>query len=328
MDRPTDPTSREPPSGPAAAPTVARYEAELAAACDAARLAGAAISSAFGGQQAVRYKTGDDPLTVADETADRLIHDRLRAAFPSDAWLSEEGDGRAAAGGRLWVVDPLDGTREFVDGIPEFAVSIALVVDGRPVVAVVYQPIVGLLVCATAGRGVTADDLPVTATRQRRLPEAVVLASRSEVGRGHWRPLDGAFHIKPTGSIAWKLALVACGRADATISLAPQARLGRRRRRAARRRGRWPRRPARWIAALASTAGRTDRWADREQRAALRRPRVARRSPADDDHRGSVQGVGGSTGLTSWVGIGPGIHNSGARRLHRGVFAILERGSL
>jgi myo-inositol-1(or 4)-monophosphatase len=69
---------------------------------------------------------------------------------------------------------------------------------------------------------VTADDVSVTTTRQHRLADAVVLASRSEVGRGEWRPLAEAFHVEPTGSIAWKLALVACGRADATISLAPK----------------------------------------------------------------------------------------------------------
>ncbi len=118
------------------------YDDELAAAIDAARAGGAAIRSAFGEDHAVTFKSGGDPLTAADAAADRRIRERLIGRFPADGWLSEEGDARVVAGGRrLWVVDPLDGTREFVQHIPEFAVSIALLVEGRPLVAAVYNPI-------------------------------------------------------------------------------------------------------------------------------------------------------------------------------------------
>lgn len=209
----------------AASPLVApaTYAGELAAAIDAARAAGAAIRVAYGQDHAVAYKVGDDPLTVADSAADRCIRDQIRDAFPADGWLSEEGDARPGIdAGRLWVVDPLDGTREFVQRIPEFAVSIALTVDGRPTVAVVYHPIRDVLVAAVRGGGATLDGRPIRVSEASDLATAVVLASRSEVKRGEWAPFESRCLVRPTGSVAYKMALVAIGEADATVSLAPK----------------------------------------------------------------------------------------------------------
>lgn len=210
---------------PAAPPTRAKpaYGPELAAAIKAARAGGAAIRAVFGQDQAVTFKTGDDPLTIADATADRVIRECLRTAFPADGWLSEEDDPWPGTDTRrVWVVDPLDGTREFVQNIPEFAVSIALTTDGRPTVAVVYNPIRDLLVSATRGGGVTVDARPAAVSGTVDLATAAVLASRSEVRRGQWSPYEAHCRVTPTGSIAYKLALVAIGEADATISLAPK----------------------------------------------------------------------------------------------------------
>jgi len=200
------------------------YRRERSVAIKAARAAGAAIRDIYGQVLEVSYKSGDDPLTIADRTADRIIMERVRAAFPADGWLSEE-DSLAPTTevvSRTWVVDPLDGTREFVKGIPEFAVSIALIEEGRPVVAVVYNPINDLLVAATRGGGVSGGPRPETTQHALELGQARVLASRSEVSRGQWAQFEGAFEIVPTGSIAYKLALVAFGIADATVSLAPK----------------------------------------------------------------------------------------------------------
>ena len=169
------------------------------------------------------FKSGDDPLTAADAAADRRIKQRLIGQFPTDGWLSEESDGQLLDGSRrLWVVDPLDGTREFVQHIPEFAVSIALLVEGRPLVAVVYNPIRDLLVAAVEGRGVRIDDRTVVTSSTSDLSTAVVLASRSEIARGDWLPFEPRCRVVAMGSIAYKLALVASGEADATISLAPK----------------------------------------------------------------------------------------------------------
>lgn len=199
------------------------FALERAAAVEAARAAGASIRAVYGRRLDVRFKSGDDPLTEADEAADLAIRVHLRAAFPADGWLSEESDPIASDGAdRTWVVDPLDGTREFVDGIAEFAISIALLEAGRPVVAVVYQPIRDFLVSAVRGRGVAVEGRSAGAAPAADLASAVVLASRSEVKRGQWDGLRQAWRVRPTGSIAYKLACVAAGEADATISLAPK----------------------------------------------------------------------------------------------------------
>ena len=213
--------SERPAASPLDGPSA--HEDELATAIDAAHAAGAAIRAAYGQDHAVTYKVGDDPLTVADSAADRCIRDRIRAAFPADGWLSEEGDARPGVeAGRVWVIDPLDGTREFVQRIPEFAVSIALTVDGRPTVAVVYHPIRDVLVTAVRGGGATVDGRPVRVSGASDLATAVVVASRSEVKRGEWMPFESRCLVRPTGSVAYKMALVAMGEADATISLAPK----------------------------------------------------------------------------------------------------------
>lgn len=205
-------------------PSRAAFDRELAAAVDAARAAGEAIRAVYGGSHEIAYKVGDDPLTVADRAADRIIHERLSRAFPGDGWLSEE-DGAAANetdSGRTWVVDPLDGTREFIQHIPEFSVSIALLAAGHPVVAVVYNPIRDIMVTGVRGGGVQAQGRPATTSHATDLGAAVVLASRSEVKRGQWARFEDRFQVVPTGSVAYKMALVAIGEADATFSVAPK----------------------------------------------------------------------------------------------------------
>ncbi|MGD2067588.1 MAG: 3'(2'),5'-bisphosphate nucleotidase CysQ [Gemmatimonadota bacterium] len=171
-------------------------------------------------------KSGDarwDPVTEADQAID----DVLRTSLPADGegWLSEEtGDdpGRLACH-RVWVVDPLDGTREFVQGIPEWCVSIGLVEDGRPVAGGILNPATGELVLGAEGVGVTLNGEPVRARRKHGLRGAVVLASRSEHRRGEWERYAGAdFEVRPCGSVAYKLGLVAAGLADATWTLVPK----------------------------------------------------------------------------------------------------------
>src|SRR5262249_28046095 len=124
---------------------------------------------------------------------------------------------------RVWVVDPLDGTREFVAGIPEFAISVALVEDGRPVAGGICNPATQEMFIGSIGYGGTYNNQPVRSTQKSSLRDALVLASRSEVSRGQWKRFEGAnFRIRPTGSIAYKLALVSAGLADATLTLTPK----------------------------------------------------------------------------------------------------------
>ena len=95
----------------------------------------------FNGKFDVHEKSKNNPVTTADLEANRIIRERVLKTFPADGWLSEEDQDNPErlALSRVWVVDPIDGTKEFIEGVPQFAVSIAFVVDGRPQVAMVYQ---------------------------------------------------------------------------------------------------------------------------------------------------------------------------------------------
>jgi myo-inositol-1(or 4)-monophosphatase len=120
------------------------------------------------------------------------------------------------------VVDPLDGTREFVDGIPEWCISVGLLEGGRPVAGGIYAPPAGLLVVGSLETGVTRNGEPVGITGRDRLEGATILASRSEWSRGEWDRYQGAFTVVPCGSVAYKLAQVAAGSADGTWTLVPK----------------------------------------------------------------------------------------------------------
>src|SRR5207244_6358928 len=144
--------------------------------------------------------------------------------FPDDGGLSEATAHSAdrVRKRRVWVVDPLDGTKEFIQHIPEFCVSIALVEDGRPVVAVEYNPVADRLYAAVRGQGTTVNGAPAHVSRTARVPDALVLASRSEDQRGEWDAFKGRVRVQLTGSVAYKLAELATGAGDATFTLTPK----------------------------------------------------------------------------------------------------------
>ncbi|MEA2558504.1 MAG: monophosphatase [Acidobacteriota bacterium] len=178
------------------------------------------------GDVAARRKSGDDPTDPVTE-ADMQVDALLRRLLPRDGegWLSEEttDDLSRLDRRRVWVVDPLDGTREFVEGIPEWSVSVGLVVDGEPVAGGICNPATGELILGAKGMGVTLNGQPAQVSGRERLEGATVVASRSEVKRGEWAGYrGGAFEMRPTGSVAYKLGLVAAGLVDATWTLTPK----------------------------------------------------------------------------------------------------------
>jgi myo-inositol-1(or 4)-monophosphatase len=172
---------------------------------------------------ASRHKQGDDPVTEADTTVDTLLREFLPRN--GDGWLSEEtrDDHLRLERRRVWVVDPLDGTREFVTGIPEWCVSIGLVVDGEPVAGGICNPVTGETIVGARGLGVTLNGRPAGVSARPTLAGARVVASRSEVKRGEWQGYrEDLFEIRPMGSVAYKLGLVAAGLVDATWTLTPK----------------------------------------------------------------------------------------------------------
>ena len=175
------------------------------------------------GKIAAEYKSGHDPVTEADKELDALLRNTLLR--PGEGWLSEESaDDRSRLNhDRVWVVDPLDGTREFVEGIPEFCVSIALVERGRPVAGGICNPATSEVFLGAVDCGITYNGTPAQASVRSSLGGATILASRSETKRGEWRAFqDAPFTVIPTGSVAYKLARVAAGLADATFTLSPK----------------------------------------------------------------------------------------------------------
>ena len=199
---------------------------ELELAKKAARAAGEILRGHWrrGGYE-IGSKGKDNPVTQADLEADRTLKKLLHDPFPEYGWLSEEtADSEARLGcRRVWIVDPLDGTKEFIKGIPEFCVAIALVEEGDPILGVTYNPITREMFWSARGMGCHLNSSPARVTRTRVLRRANVLASRSETARGEWEVFHGRLKVSPTGSVAYKLALVAAGKGDATFTRSPKS---------------------------------------------------------------------------------------------------------
>lgn len=201
-------------------------EKEKQCAIVAAREAGAIIRAIYDTNYTVDYKDKrqDSPVTMADRDANHKIHDILQSGFPDYGWLSEEtvDSSTRLSCHRVWVVDPMDGTKEFIQKIPEFAVSIALVEDGLPVLGVVYNPPLDQLYWTVRGQGAWCGAQRLQVSQLGRLAEATILSSRSETKRGEWDSFKNSFKTRPTGSIAYKLSLIGSGEADATFTLVPK----------------------------------------------------------------------------------------------------------
>lgn len=199
------------------------YADEIAHIRQALRLAGD-ILLRWRDDHSVELKSDGQPVTEADLEADQALREFLPR--PGDGWLSEETDDDRSRLGceRVWIVDPLDGTQEFVRGIPEWSVSIGLAEGGRAVAGGVFNPVSDELVVGAVGAGVWLGDERLEFMPRASLDGASVVASRTEVRNGHWARFDTEpFTVVPTGSVAYKLALVACGRADATWTLQPKS---------------------------------------------------------------------------------------------------------
>jgi myo-inositol-1(or 4)-monophosphatase len=193
-----------------------RIEAGL----DAARIVFARFTP---GAIETEYKIGHDPVTEADRAVDAVLRQNLLR--DGEGWLSEESvdDATRLTRSRVWVVDPLDGTREFVAGIPEFCVSIGFVENGRPVAGGICNPATNETIIGAIDCGVLYNGKPAQPSQRTELKGSLILASRSEVKRGEWQQfLNGEYEIRPMGSVAYKLGLVAAGLADVTFTLTPK----------------------------------------------------------------------------------------------------------
>ena len=191
----------------------------------ATRAAGALTLQYFGGAYQVEDKGGGDPLTTADLAADAYLKKALLDIRPDCGWLSEEtvDDHLRLEREAVWIVDPVDGTREFVEGLPEYVVAVALVEGGVPTLAVICNPAQDQLYAAIEGGGTFLNGQRVFCSEAQDLAAATATVSRSETKRGEIDPYRAHLgEIRPVGSVAYKLALAAAGACDLNFSVQPK----------------------------------------------------------------------------------------------------------
>jgi myo-inositol-1(or 4)-monophosphatase len=203
-----------------------RWTDELHFATDLARRAGALLTESYERIERIDYKSKRDVVTNADYASERLVIDAIRERFPGDAILAEESGQHAGVlrddgshNGRTWVIDPLDGTVNYANGIPYFCVSIGLVVDDRPTVGVIFDPARDDLYDAVVDGPARLDGAPVRTSAKENLGDYVV--SLALIGRGglmRERKIAPRIRIhRRMGSAALSLAYVANGRFDAFV---------------------------------------------------------------------------------------------------------------
>jgi myo-inositol-1(or 4)-monophosphatase len=168
----------------------------------------------------VHTKHGGSPVTTADLAVDRFLTERLRAAFPEAGWLSEEtaDDLSRVEMASLLVVDPIDGTRAFLGGDPRWAVSIALVLDGRPIAGVVHAPALGRTYRAALGCGARRDGAPIRVSARLGLDHALIGGPKSMVSalaKASGTEMAAAPRVP---SLALRLAQVADGALDVGLA--------------------------------------------------------------------------------------------------------------
>jgi len=192
---------------------------------NAAIEAGILIMNYYKTDYEIRDKGYHNPVTTADHAADSRLKEILMVARPNYGWLSEEtvDSPERLSKDRVWVVDPLDGTKEFIEGVPNFVVSIALVENGDPIVGVLYNPVTKETFTAAKGEGAFLNGKSIFCTAKENVSEMVILNSRSETRRGLWKSYGNTFgELKAIGSVAYKLGLTAAGQADIFASLRPK----------------------------------------------------------------------------------------------------------
>jgi myo-inositol-1(or 4)-monophosphatase len=197
---------------------------DLALLVEAARGAGRIAARYFRDDPEIWDKPdGAGPVTEADLAVDAMLRERLCEARPGYGWLSEEtpdSDKRLSAS-RVFIVDPIDGTKAFIEGSSAFSHSLAVVEGGAVIAAVVYLPILGKLYAAALGHGATLNDDPIRVSGDRPADEAEVLATKHTLTGDHWPrgvpPVIRAY--RP--SLAYRMALVGEGRFDGMVTFRP-----------------------------------------------------------------------------------------------------------
>lgn len=202
---------------------------ELEFASRLSREAATIVNTFYIGSSEVRYKPGDEPVTEADRSANQHIVARLSAAFPEDGILSEESkdDFVRLQKSRVWIVDPLDGTKEFIARNGEFSIMIGLAVEGKPVLGVIQQPATGLLYAGLVGQGAfmyeDGERVDLTVSDCGVIRDMILVSSRSHRQQivDRIRAQLNITRERVSGSVGLKVGLITRQLADLYIHPSP-----------------------------------------------------------------------------------------------------------
>jgi myo-inositol-1(or 4)-monophosphatase len=198
-------------------------ERELATLVEAVRNAGARVRELVRLGFEVQTKPDRSPVTTVDLEVNSILHEMQRRKFPQDGWLSEESpdDPARLTNMRVWIVDPIDGTKALVNRMPEFCISAALIERGAPVIAAILNPSTDELFTAVRGGGLFLNGARVTLSPTHDF-NPVIMVSAWEFQSGRWSTLAETTRCRPMYSIANALALVAAGRVQAALTIEPE----------------------------------------------------------------------------------------------------------
>ena len=198
-------------------------ERELAVLVEAIRKAGVKVNELVKDGFDVETKSDRSPVTTVDHEVNRILHAMQRREFPQDGWLSEESpdDPARLTRTRLWIVDPIDGTKALVNRVPEFCISVALVERGMPVVAAILNPSTDELFSAVRGGGLFLNGTTVVLPPPHDF-DPVIMVNAWEFRIGRWSTLAETARCRPMYSIANALALVAAGRVQGALTIEPE----------------------------------------------------------------------------------------------------------
>jgi myo-inositol-1(or 4)-monophosphatase len=194
----------------------------LDVALEAAFVAGRRTLAHFGTGVAVEYKEDATPVTVADRDAEQVLRAHLGRAFPDHGVVGEEEGADRADASHVWWLDPIDGTKSFVRGVPLYGVLVALAIEGRVEVGVAHFPALGMTVSAASGLGTRLDGRPVRVRATERLADAFVgftdAGAFARHGRaGAWDRVRAATAFQAGWGDAYGHALVASGRLEVML---------------------------------------------------------------------------------------------------------------
>ncbi len=173
----------------------------------------------------VQVKSDGSPVTNADLEVNQIVQHTLLDVFPKDAWLSEESPDESPRlhTQRVWILDPIDGTKPFIKGLPHYTISLALIDKGEPVIGVIFNPATQEYFCAIQGQQATLNGQPIHVRTTTDSSRRTFLVNHWQVNQPTLKAWRKEHHCPPLlGSIAYSIALVAAGQVDGVINTGPQ----------------------------------------------------------------------------------------------------------